>query len=207
MQASKSNKDRRRFSFASLTNWFQRGRPGADAGGLYAKSDYGVWAETINPLRGLTAARAQDIFDRARRGIYSELTWVYQEIEASDPTLFVCTERRESATGACDWRVALRNPERTPGFEESMAQEQQEYLSLAFGAAGDEIGALAEHMARGFFRGFAHARPVYGAEGVDGFEFFDQWNFARDPATGEWWWNPDAAVAAFDNFKLCRRAS
>ncbi len=184
--------DRRRFSFANPSTWFQTSR-GSNQGGLYEKSDYGVWAETVNPLRGLTASRAQDIFDRARRGIYAELAYIYQEIEAADPTLFICCERREASTGAADWRVVMCNPDRTQGWDDALAEEQQAYLSYAYGMAGDEISALAEHLERGFFRGFAHARPVYENGGVVGFESYDQWNFARDPATGDWWWNPDAA--------------
>lgn len=192
---------KRRLSFSSaITSWFSR--PAQRRADLWEKSEMGIWAETLNPLRGLTAQRAADIFDRARRGVYAELAWLYQEIEAADPTLFVCTERREAAAGACDWRISLGNPDRTPGFEENLANEQKDFLSQAFGRAGDEIGALAEHLGRGFFRGFAHARPVISEQGVDGFEFYDQWNFCRDPATGAWWWNPDAAFSANDAFQL-----
>jgi len=194
------SRPKNKFSFASALGWFSGRRSGQTAR-VFEKSDMGLWAETLNPLRGLTAQRAADIFDRARRGIYAELAWLYQEIEASDPTLFVCTERREAAAGACDWRVTLANPERTAGFEETLAKEQQDFLSAAFGRAGDEIGALAEHLGRAFFRGFAHARPVWEADGVAGFEPLDAWNFARDPSTGQWWWNPDATYCANDNFQ------
>jgi len=194
------SRPKNKFSFASALGWFS-GRRSGRAVRAFEKSDMGVWAETLNPLRGLTAQRAADIFDRARRGIYAELAWLYQEVEASDPTLFVCTERREAAAGACDWRVTLANPERTAGFEENLAKEQRDFLSAAFGRAGDEIGALAEHLGRGFSRGFAHARPVWEADGVAGFEPLDTWNFARDPSTGQWWWNPDATYCANDNFQ------
>lgn len=188
-----------RFSFTSALTWFES-RRGGNPGGIYKKSDYGVWAESINPLRGLTAARAADVFDRARRGVYAELAWIYQEIEAADPTLLICTERRESVIEAAEWRIVKSNPERTAGWDDVLADEQQSYLSYAFGAAGDEIGALAAHLERGFFRGFAHARPVYEADSVVGFEPLDQWNFARDPSTGLWWWNPDASYSANDRF-------
>lgn len=188
-----------RFSFANALTWFEA-RRGQNPGGLYTKSDYGVWAETINPLRNLTTQRAADIFDRARRGVYAELAWLYQEIEAADPTLLICTERRESVIESAEWRIVKCNPERTAGWDDALADEQQSYLSYAFGAAGDEIGALAAHMERGFFRGFAHARPLFEADTVVGFEALDQWNFARDPSTGLWWWNPDASYSANDRF-------
>lgn len=190
---------RRRFSFAS---WFGNRSRGALK--LYEKSEYGLWAETVNPLHGLTATRAANIFDQARRGVYADLAWLYQELEAADPTLFTCAENREAAVELSDWRVVLSNPERTRGFEENLAVEQQDFLSQAYGAAGDEMGALAAHLERGFFRGFAHARPLYSADGTDleGFEFYDQWNFARDLDTGAWWWNPDASGIYTDNFRL-----
>ena len=194
------SRPKNKFSFASALGWFSGRRSGQTAR-VFEKSDMGVWAETLNPLRGLTAQRAADIFDRARRGVYAQLAWLYQEIEAADPTLFICTERREACTGAADWRVVTCNPDRTQGWDDALAEDQQSYLSYAFGMAGDEIGALAEHLERGFFRGFAHARPVYEGGGVVGFEPYDQWNFARDPATGEWWWNPDASYAANANFE------
>lgn len=190
---------RRRFSFA---NWFQNRNYGKQLG-IYDKSEYGLWAETVNPLHGLTASKAASIFDQARRGVYADLAWLYQELEAADPTLFTCTENREAAVELAEWRVVLSNPNRTKGFEENLANEQQDFLSQAYGAAGDEMEALASHLERGFFRGFAHARPVYSADGfdVDGFEFYDQWNFARDLENGQWWWNPDASGIYTENFK------
>jgi phage gp29-like protein len=195
---------RRRFSFNTISSWFQRNHKDQFNGGLFEKSSFGVWTETINPLHNITLTRAQDIFDRARRGIYAELTWLYQEIESADPTLFICCERREAATTAADWRIITTPAERVRGWEETLADEQRDFLEGAYGAAGDDLAAAAEHLSRAFFRGFAHARPVFGADAqsLDGFDLFDQWNFARDPATGEWWWNPDASVIANDSFQL-----
>lgn len=168
----------------------------------FEKSESALWYETINPLRGLTADKAAQIYDRARLGVYSDLQWLYQEIEGADPTLFTCTENREAAIELAEWRVVLSNPERIKGFEENLAKEQQDFLSQAYGACGDEMESLTAHLERGFFRGYAHARPVYSADGNDvtGFELYDQWNFARDPSTGEWWWNPDAVSWANENF-------
>ena len=191
--------DASRFSFVrAFRNW----RGGASENPtLYQKSETGLWYETINPLRGLTVDKAAMIFDRARLGVYAELQYLYNEIEAADPTLFVCTERREAAAGSCEWRIARSNPERVAAYDEALADDQSAYLYAAYGNAADEIGALAEHLSRAFFRGFAHARAIISADGVEGFEFFDNWNFARDPSTGDWWWNPDAVSWANDNFR------
>ena len=163
-------------------------------------SEYGAWAETINPLRGLTEQRARDIFDDARRGIYADLAYIYQEIEAADPTLLTCTERRESVVGESKWKIIGSNPERTRGYEENLANEQKDFLYQAYGRADDAMPELAEHLARGFFRGFAHARPIYGNKCLDGFEYYDQWNFAFDKMSKKWWWNPDATPVYGDSF-------
>lgn len=174
-------------------------RPGRR--GLGEKSEYCAWAETINPLRGLTEQKARDIFDDARRGIYADLTWLYQEIEAADPTLLACTERRESVVGASDWKIVACNPERTRGYDQMLADDQAAFLREAYGRADDSLSEVAEHLERGFFRGFAHARPVYG-EGdatLEGFELYDPWNFAYDRLSGQWWWNPDATSLYSDN--------
>lgn len=173
---------------------------------LGVKSEYGVWAETINPLRGLTESRARDIFDDARRGIYADIAYLYQEIEAADPTLLTCTERRESVVSASKWRITPVNPERTRGYEENLANEQKDFLHQAYGRADDGFGEFSEHMERGFFRGFAHARPVYGYKCLEGFEYFDQWNFAYDKLNGDWWWNPNAStIYNSDSFTLVPR--
>lgn len=198
---AKIAKKDRRFSFANLSGWLMP-KFGKGKAAIFEKSEYGIWAETLNPLRGLTAPRAQDIFDRARRGLYAELTYLYNEIEAADPTLLVCTERREGATALADWRVSTLHPERTAGWEDNLADEQREFLERAYGRAGDAIDDVAEHLARAFFRGFAHARPVYEGNALVGFELYNQWNFARDPASGEWWWNPDAAMVYNERFDL-----
>ena len=188
-----------KFNFATF--WQNVSELGKKNYKLGEKSDFGVWAETINPLRGLTEQKARDIFDQARQGVYADLTYLYQEIEAADPTLLTCTEKREAVTGASDWRIVTSNPERVRGYEENLANEQKQYLYQAFGMAQDEIGGLAEHLERGFFRGFAHARPIYEADGVVGFEFYDQWNFALDKYSGQWWWNPDASGLYTSNFR------
>ena len=56
--------------------------------------------ETMNPLRGLTATGAQNLFDAARQGDTTRLQWLYNEIEAAIPAMLVCAERRASATCA-----------------------------------------------------------------------------------------------------------
>ena len=174
---------RNRFSFGSFLSF---GRAPKIKTEPFVRSEYGIWHETLNPLRGLTAQRAQDIYDRGRRGIFAELTYLYNEIEEAEPTLFVCVDRREGATASADWRVTTLDPERAPQWEDRLAKEQKQFLERSLGAAGDGLNLATEHLASAFFRGFAHVRPVIEQNMVQGFEHLNPWNFARDPATGSW---------------------
>jgi len=180
-----------------MFNWFtKKSDPGKKE--IYEKSHECALLETFNPLKGLTIERAARIYDTARMGAYAELQWLYQELEGCDPTLLTCCERRSTAMLEIDWTVKTTAQEKTRNFDEILANEQKDFLTLAY--AESERGNLAEsleHLASSFFRGFAHARPVYG-EGMDclaGFECLDAWNFCRDTWDGTWYWNPDASTS------------
>ena len=181
------------------TFWGRLARRGVPAG-LYEKSQYGLWAESLNPLRGISERQLQDIFDLSRRGIYARLAYIYHEIEAADPLLLTVAERREAAIGACDWKIVPVSDKRTAGFDKSLAEDQAATLELAYGSVNDELDSLAEHLGSGFFRGFAHARPVFEMGKLATFELYDAWNFAYDKAAQEWWWNPDATDLPNSNF-------
>ena len=71
------------------------------------------WLEKTNPLVGLSIRTAQAIFDAARAGDTQRLHWLFQEIEAVNPALFTCIERRESAVANFQWSVTSR-PESSP---------------------------------------------------------------------------------------------
>ena len=154
-----------------------------------------AWLTTTNPLRGMTASRMQNLFDASRDGDQVELQWLYNEIEKVDPTLLVCAERRAGALQGLDWSVKTRAERRTRGFDRALAEEQSAALEECFGAADmANLNDAAAHLARAFFRGYAHVAPVWSADGlmVERFELMDNWNFLRDMATGDWYWNPEA---------------
>lgn len=164
----------------------------------WRKSEMGLWQEAANPLRGLTLARAMQIYDFARRGNYADLHWLYNEIEAADPTLMICRDRRESALVELDWTVTKKRAGRIGArrWDETLADEQQAFLEEAYGAC-DNFEAGCEHLMGAFFRGYAHTRPIYSDNGqaLIAFENLDGWNFVRDLGSGAWYWNPDAASA------------
>ena len=155
-----------------------------------------AWLEGYNPLRGLTLRRAQMIFDAARRGNDVRLQWIYENIEQSDPTLMICAERRASALVDLDWTVRPKAAGRTRGFDEALAAEQTAFLEHAYGDAEENnLFPAIEHLSKAFFRGHAHARPLWSPDGLTlrGFEPLNAWNLCRDLLTDRWHWNPSAS--------------
>ena len=136
------------------------------------------------------------IFDAARRGNDVRLQWVYANMEEADPTLLICAERRAGALVGLDWTIRPKAASRAVGFDQALADEQAAFLEQAYGRAEDaNLFPAIEHLASAFFRGHAHAQPIWTADGLGlaGFELFNAWNLCRDLETGRWHWNPAAS--------------
>ena len=169
------------------------GRDGLPAG-LFVKSPEALELERMNPLRGVDEWRLGQIFDDARDGVFADLAWLYNEIEGVEPALLACCETRESAAGELGWVVRTADAERTRDFDETLADEQRAALLAEFGAVADDLPELAGHMVSAFFRGAAHALPLWDESGsLAGFRPLDLWNFALDRQSGLWYWNADAS--------------
>lgn len=180
-----TTKDSLRFNSWTL------GTHGAD---VFEKSAEALELERLNPLRGVDEWRLGQIFDDARDGIYADLAWLYNEIEGVEPALLACCDMRESAASECGWLVKTADAKRVRGFDQSLAEDQRNTLLAAFGAVDDDLSELAGHLTGAFFRGAAHARPLWNADGsLAGFQHLDLWNFALDKMTGLWYWNADAS--------------
>ena len=161
---------------------------------IFEKSAEALQLERMNPLRGVDEWRLGQIFDDARDGIFADLAWLYNEIEGVEPALAACCEMRESAASECGWIVKTADAERTRGFDAKLADEQRIALLSEFGAVEDDLADLASHLVSAFFRGAAHALPLWNADGsLAGFKKLDLWNFAFDRKTGIWYWNADAS--------------
>lgn len=159
----------------------------------------------MNPLRGMTSQRMQNLYDASRNGDTVHLQWLYNEIEKVDPTLLICAQRRRGAIASLDWTIKTRSERRVRGFDAKLAEEQSAALEAAFGDAElANFNDAVEHLAGSFFRGFAHVLPVWSADGLSirRFETLDQWNFCRDIQTGTWYWNPEAN--AYTDYSSCR---
>jgi phage gp29-like protein len=178
--------------FGWLTNILPTGK---EKKSVFEKDSLSAWLEVQNPLRGLTVTKTVQIFDYARLGSYAELQWLYREIENADPILLTVSERRASSLLSRDWDIKIVDASKVRGYDETLADEQQGFLKVAY--ANAERGNLTEaieHLSSAFFRGYAHVRPLYsaGMDGLDGFDILDNWNFCRDHQTGAWYWNPSA---------------
>ena len=172
-------------------NSWTLGGHGAD---LFEKSAEALELERINPLRGVDEWRLGQIFDDARDGIFADLAWLYNEIEGVEPALVACCDMRESAASECGWLVNTADASRVRGFDQSLADDQRDALLAEFGAVADDVAELAGHLTGAFFRGAAHALPLWNADGsLAGFRHLDLWNFAFDRQSGIWYWNADAS--------------
>ena len=172
-------------------NAWTLGHRGAE---IFEKSAEALQLERMNPLRGIDEWRLGQIFDDARDGIYADLAWLYNEIEGIEPALVACCDMRESAAGECGWLVRTSDANRTRGFDANLADEQRVALLEEFGAVEDDLADVAEHLVSAFFRGAAHALPLWNADGtLAGFRRLDLWNMAFDRQTGIWYWNADAS--------------
>ena len=142
-----------------------------------------IWLERTNPLRGLSISRATSMFDSARVWGSPRLQYAYNEIEATDPVLMTCVERRQSALAGLDYRFVASSSE-----DETLANEQRDALDR-FVSGIENFSEVLEHMDLAFFRGFSHVQPIWDGTKVQHVNLLDSWNFLRDDE-GQWLWNP-----------------
>lgn len=142
-----------------------------------------MWLERTNPLRGLSISRATSMFDSARVWGSPRLQYAYNEIEATDPVLMTCVERRQSALAGLDYRFVASSSE-----DEKLANEQRDALDR-FVSGIENFSEVLEHMDLAFFRGFSHVQPIWDGNKVQHVNLLDSWNFLRNDE-GQWLWNP-----------------
>ena len=155
------------------------------------------WLERTNPLVGVSIRTAQNIFDCARSGDTQRLHWLFQEIEAANPMLFTCIDRRQSAIAGFQLKVSA-----LPSMEGSLADEQKDAVESFLAGIGNFTEML-EHLDSAFFRGFALAQPIWEEDGsVHEVQLHNSWEFLVHD--GVLYHNPDcngftrAAVSCAD---------
>lgn len=161
------------------------------------------WRDHYNPMRGLDAAKAVELFMKAQRGEFLDVQWAFAApwtgIEVSDPTYMALIERCISPVEEMDWDVLITtgaNGEPLAGTDAQLADDQAGVVRAAMDRITNFSEALA-HLALARFRHYSHLQIVNsnGAPVLDGAEEFrvlNQWNFLRDGSDGDWYWNPDA---------------
>lgn len=149
--------------------------------------------EGIDPLYNMSTATAQMMFNYARRGNFTRLQYIYNEIELKDPTLLTCVSRRTSAISELDWKVVRSDQRLNRNADEELIKEQIECVET-FVAKIDNLPDAVERLGLAAFRGFAHISPIYDISGdVRRFELIDNWNMCYNRLKQEWLWNPDAS--------------
>lgn len=130
------------------------------------------WLERSNPLAGVSIRTAQSIFDCARAGDTQRLHWLYQEIEAVNPILFTCIDRRQSAIAGYVPKFSV-----IPSMEGDLADEQKDAAETFLSGIDNFIETL-EHLDSAFFRGFALAQPIWEEDGsVHEIVLHNSWEF------------------------------
>jgi phage gp29-like protein len=130
------------------------------------------WLERTNPLVGLSIRTAQNIFDCARAGDTQRLHGIFQEIEAANPILFTCIDRRQSAIAGFRLKVSA-----LPSAEGALADEQKDAVET-FLAGIENFTETLEHLDTAFFRGFALAQPIWEENGsVREIALHNSWEF------------------------------
>lgn len=130
-----------------------------------------AWLEKTNPLRGLSIRDAQMIFDTARAGDTQRLHWLFQEIEAVNPVLMTCVERRASAIVNFQWAVTAR-----PETDGALGNEQRDAATRFFGDI-ENFSEMLEHLDLAFFRGFSFVQPIWESDTVRRVALPDSWEF------------------------------
>ena len=130
------------------------------------------WMERTNPLVGVSIRTAQGIFDAARAGDTQRLHWLFQEIEAANPVLFTCIDRRQSAIAGFQVKVSA-----LPSMEGDLADEQKDAVE-SFISGIENFTEMLEHLDTAFFRGFALAQPIWEEDGtVREIRLHNSWEF------------------------------
>jgi phage gp29-like protein len=154
---------------------------------------YNRYRDSLNPVRGLTIARAVSLIESYNRGEFADLMWTlgapYVGVESADADLMALIERRISPLLEMEWDARIVDPadKDTPA-----AKAQVDYVKNVLNNIDNLYGAI-EHMAMASFRGFSLCEVVEDASGLPrSLNIVPQWCVVRAGSTGPWKYNPDA---------------
>lgn len=159
----------------------------------FRKSRVGMLHDTTNPLWNIDEQRIEMLHDVARTGNVTMMQYLFNEIEANDPTLLICASRRAAALSELDWKIVQSDVRRLRSADKTLVQEQIACLEEAVSSVANLPEAV-EHLALAPFRGFSAVAPSWDVSRsrVWRIDLIDTWNMSYNRAENCWMWNPDA---------------
>jgi hypothetical protein len=214
---------KRRQKFIGIGSWVdpQDGDIGTGFGGENSKTVYSPRYQPprqfINPIQGLTPARAIQLMTQAQIGYFADLQWTYKVLERRNPTLRVLKERRLAAIGRMRWTIRAKEEVRNavPGWKlgqdyrgearlsseqwklMTLASKQMEALRSVYTRIANFNEAL-RFMALATFRGYSHLEKHVDGEGnVTLLQPVPQYHWAMQYPVAEWLYNDQALQTSF----------
>lgn len=153
----------------------------------------------VNPIRGLTPARAVQMLENAVYGYKADLQWTYKSVERKEPVLRALKERRLSAIKKLKWVIRVkdeahsdnRNGKSDPA-RDAEVEVQTEVLQEVYGRIKNLKDAI-RFMALATFRGYSHLEKHVDEEGwLCRLEPVPQWYWAQCYPISDWLFNVQA---------------
>ncbi len=152
--------------------------------------------EMINPLRGLTVQVVVRMLEDGRRGIHSDVQWLYDYIEEREAVMMALVFRRGAALKKCQWRIEPTLQGKDLEAVQADSDAQRTFLADLFGNIENMREAIS-WLGMATFRGFAHLEHHYDDAGkivrlqpVEGWFFNQRYPYKR------WLYNAHGTNAA-----------
>ncbi|OCA02312.1 phage portal protein family protein [Akkermansia glycaniphila] len=150
------------------------------------------WLERTHPLDYLTLPIMRDAVNEAMRGAWSNIQWIWHNIEQADTYLSVCVDRRLAALKKLRWDI--RPKDGLTDAEACLADAQARTLT-DFCNAIDNMEEGIAGLAQASFRHYRHLQLLETDTSLR-LNLTDNWNWCRDGYKGPWRWNPEATYGA-----------
>lgn len=150
----------------------------------------------INPVRGLTPAKAVALIDWGQYGFKADLQWTYAAIERKGPVLRALKDRRLSAIKKLKWTIRVKDSLREKYDEDdavkSVVDAQKEALKDVYDRV-DNLKEALSFLALATFRGYAHLEKHFDDDGfLSHLEPVPQWYWCFSYPVRDWLFNPQA---------------
>jgi phage gp29-like protein len=148
----------------------------------------------INPIAGLTPARAVGYITWAQYGFKADLMWTYAAIERKGPVLRALKERRLSAIRKLKWVVRVKDEgkENEDRAVQAEVEAQTQVLKEVYGGIENLKEALG-FLALATFRGYAHLEKHVDADNhITRLEPVPQWYWCFTYPVRDWLYNREA---------------